>query len=460
MALDVPSAPLLATVPGVEIGSVGYWDISNALDWHPSAEDLADAVAALDCPAVRRPVLKFGHTGDPGEGDPSIGIVDRLRLSDDGQTLIGDFAGVPAWLASPDDDGRCVLASAYPDRSGEWQSNYVCQLGHTHPFVLHAVALLGVVRPGIGTLESLYDLYTKAPEKEPVMAKTAVALAGTTVDQIRSAFYDGGPGTNYLLWIREMFVDPPELIVCNDADDSMMRMPYTVAGDGDVEFADGQPVKVEYVNARAAIGKPVVAYASSTEARPKKQSVSTISVDAAEKGDGRMATFNPKDGLAQLLGLPADADDEAVQKAYDEAVAAKTKAPDDKPGDPAPVTEPAPAEQSLLQVAASAKKLGLTVLDEETAAKLTADASAGREAMAHITAQKHTAVVSSAIDDGKIPPARRTHYMGLMERDPKGTEEFLASLPKETSVPLTEMGHATEPSTEITDNPVYKEWKF
>ena len=188
--IEVPATPLLANVPRVELGTVGTWNISNMNDWHPTADDFASAVAALECPAVRRPVLKFGHTGEPGEGDPAIGLIDNMAVSDDGQTLVGDFVGVPAWLAEVDDNGNSVLSSAYPDRSGEWQHNYVCQLGHTHPFVLHAMALLGVVRPGIGTLESLYDLYAKAPEKEPLMpaASTGVLGSSVTPDQIRKAY--------------------------------------------------------------------------------------------------------------------------------------------------------------------------------------------------------------------------------------------------------------------------------
>ncbi|MFJ8690291.1 phage protease [Micromonospora wenchangensis] len=77
--------------------------------------------------------------------------MENLRLVDGGHTLIGDYVGVPAWLDQ-------VMASAYPDRSVEGAYNRRCQLGHTHPFVLDGVALLGVTRPGVGTLTSLQSL--------------------------------------------------------------------------------------------------------------------------------------------------------------------------------------------------------------------------------------------------------------------------------------------------------------
>lgn len=429
-----PVTPLLATIPRVELGSVGFWNISNADDWHPSSEDLAAAVSALDCPAVRRPVLKFGHTGVPGEGDPAIGLIDNMAVTDDGQTLVGDFVGVPAWLAASDSEGRSVIASAYPDRSGEWQHDYVCQLGHTHPFVLHAMSLLGVVRPGIGTLESLYDLYTKAPEKEvPVMASTA--LASTTIDQVRKAYYNG-PGTDYNLWIREMFVDPPELIVQNDADDSVIRVPYSVSGDGDVEFADPQAVKVEYVAARAGSEKPRAKFASHTESRPVAAPTSSSATAAEVTGkEGSMPTL--KEGLVQRLGIAADADDETTLAALDEALAEQTT--------------DAPAEPTAEQVAAAATKHGLVSVDRAQWEATVAAAADGRAARAQQIRESDESLVSAAIGDGRIAPARKEHWLTSLAADRDGATAALASLAPGL-IPVAEVGHGQ--SGESTE-PVY-----
>lgn len=260
--------PALVSVYNVEIADVGFWDISNAKNWHPTADDLAAAVKAQECPAVRRPCLKFGHTGIGGEGDPALGSLDNLRVSDNGQTLIADFIGVPAWLAQADKNGNSVLASAYPDRSGEFVHDYKCQLGHTHPFVVQAMALLGVVPPGIGTLESLLDTYSKAPKKTPVAASVK---AGVTADKLRKAYYSTEPAaSDFNLWIREVYVDPPELIVQDDNADSLLRVPYAVSGDS-VTFSKAQPVEVAYVAARAKlVGTRLVAFASKSQARPQR----------------------------------------------------------------------------------------------------------------------------------------------------------------------------------------------
>lgn len=156
-SVTVPAPPVLATVPGVELMHTGQWDAMTGTHTF-TAEDLAAAIAALDCPAVRRPILKFGHDTFHGQGLPALGSVGNMRLKNDGRTLAGDYVGVPGWLATVDDNGLSVLSSAYPDRSIEGEWNYRCQIGHLHPFVVHAVALLGVERPGIGTLPSLQDL--------------------------------------------------------------------------------------------------------------------------------------------------------------------------------------------------------------------------------------------------------------------------------------------------------------
>jgi hypothetical protein len=440
--VDVPGTPTLATIRGVEIASVGFWNISTAEDWHPSAEDLAAAVAAMDCPAVRRPTLKFGHTGTPGSGDPSIGLIDDLRLADDGQTLIGDYVGVPAWLAAADSEGRSVIASAYPDRSGEFESNYVCQLGHVHPFVVHAVALLGVVQPGIGTLESLYDLFTKAPEKETEMAKAAVEQAGTSIDDVRRSYYDG-PGSNWYLWIREMFIEPAELIVQNDEDDTIERVSYTITGDGEVEFGDSQQVKVEYVNARASAQKPAVAFASRAEARngvAAQQIPSAAEAEVNKGKEGAMPTL--KEGLAQKLGIAADADDETVLKALDEALTerADTTASQDADGD-------IPAEQLV----AAAAKAGLVLVNAEKFDETVQAAQLGAQAFARQLRDSDTALVEAAIRDGKFPPAQRDHYLAMLDTDRDRTTTLIGQMAK-GFIPVAEVGHNHVPQNEKEDD--------
>jgi hypothetical protein len=172
---------------GVELVRTGTWAISTGT-WTAGRSDLAAAVAAISCPAVRHPVLKIGHTdkrftpGADEDGEPAIGWADNLRLADGGHTLLGDYVGVPAWLNS-------IMASAWPDRSIEGEYNHRCQIGHTHPFVLTAVSLLGVTPPGVGTLRSLADvqaLYGLAASAEP--ADGVVRVAATIPGNVAARF--------------------------------------------------------------------------------------------------------------------------------------------------------------------------------------------------------------------------------------------------------------------------------
>lgn len=175
---DTAERVALGGIPDVELIHVGTWQISTG-EWTVTPNDLKAAVDALKCPAVREPVLKLGHedprfNADPMDtkfdGEPAVGWLTDMRVSPDGQTLLGDFVGMPQWLAD-------VAASAYPDRSVEGRYDHVCQLGHTHPFVLTGVALLGVTPPGVGTLGSLRDI----ADLYGVAAAPTAALAGTPV---------------------------------------------------------------------------------------------------------------------------------------------------------------------------------------------------------------------------------------------------------------------------------------
>lgn len=138
----------------VELVAAGEWRLSTGTSSFTTA-DLQSAVGAADCPAVGDPVLKLGHL-DPRfqfDGEPAIGRATNLRLNESQTKIVGDFTGMPRWLAE-------ILPSAYPQRSIEGTWDFKCQNGHTHRFVITAVALLGVTPPGVGMIESLADVAT------------------------------------------------------------------------------------------------------------------------------------------------------------------------------------------------------------------------------------------------------------------------------------------------------------
>nr|WP_221374390.1 phage protease [Actinoplanes polyasparticus] len=147
----------LARREGVELIRTGTWGASTG-SWTPTKKDILAAVEAMKCPAVGKPVLTIGHLDErftprakTEDGEPGIGWVDNLRAGEDGELLLGDYVGVPAWIDQ-------IMASAWPKRSIEGKYNYRCALNHRHDFALDAVSLLGTTRPAIPTLRSLNDV--------------------------------------------------------------------------------------------------------------------------------------------------------------------------------------------------------------------------------------------------------------------------------------------------------------
>nr|WP_235886918.1 phage protease [Mycobacteroides chelonae] len=232
-----------------------------------------------------------------------------------------------------------------------------------------------------------------------------------------------------------MFIDPAELIVQNDEDDSLLRVPYTVSTDGSVEFGDGQTVKVEYVNARAATDKPAVAFASRAEARTAHPDPSAAQAEVNQGKEHIVPTL--KEGLAQKLGIPADADDETTLQALDEALAERAEVTN--------VTEAPSAEQ----IAARAKELGCVMVEADQYAATVAQARQGAEAREQQLRESDERIVDAAIGAGKVAPARREHHLAAMAADREGHQAVLDSLAPGL-IPLAEAGHSKQPA----DGPV------
>jgi len=285
----------LRTVPGIELAAIGTWKASTGQTTF-TPEDLAGAVAALDCPGVRNPVIKLGHDEEDStggvrwDGEPAVGWIGNMRFDADGK-LRGDLTGMPAWLADADDNGLSVLAAAYPDRSIEIWRPFICQVGHTHPSVITAVALLGVAPPGVGVLKSMQDVYAawtqQAPERAAASGQPwcdcglsltvppgshlhkphcsraaflttvtasigdtmpAAVKASVSVEDISRRYYESA---GYSTWITAMHVDPLELVVSDDADGKFYRVPVELKG-SKFEFGEPQEVAIVYKDVKSA----------------------------------------------------------------------------------------------------------------------------------------------------------------------------------------------------------------
>jgi hypothetical protein len=442
--------PPLSNQPNVEIAQTGQWDISTGRVTLTS-DDFANAIAALDCPAVRKPILKIGHTDTRFDGEPCIGWIDNLATTDSGGTIRGDYTGMPGWLGP-------ILASSYPDRSMEATWDYVCQLGHVHPFVITAVALLGVTPPGIGTLESLQDvanLYgvnasagntgqsfsvtfsAKGDDQMPTPHSVEIA-AGVTAEDVRRTYYETA---SYSVWIKEIELSPLQLITLDEATGAYSRVPITL-NDSGVEFGDAIPVQVEYVDKPSTAAASRIVYASKDESRPKamtrkvedklppKDAINRVAQASGVQRGNEMDSAK----IREALGLAADASDDDVL-----AAATALRQP---PTPPTPDPAPAPVEPLSIPEGS-----GVVAVDRSILAKLQESAKKGEAAYAEMQKSRRDAVISQAIECGKFAPARREHWEQLWDVDPVGTEKQIKDL-SAGLVPLQASGY---PGTETAE---------
>ncbi|WP_280410697.1 phage protease [Nocardia asiatica] len=491
--IAVPKAPTLSHLPQVELMHVGTWDASTGTHTF-TPDDLAYAVAAMDCPAVHRPRIKLGHTDPRFDGEPAVGWVDHLTVVD-GRALIGDLVGMPGWLATPDESGHTVIASAYPQRSIEGEFDYRCALGHTHPFVLTGLALLGVTEPAIGTLTSLQDvgaLYGVAAStphtggtritvhmKGQLMPnpKALKVAAGVTTEDVRRKFYDSAPWSQ---WIEEFHLEPLQLIVLDDDTGTRQRVPVTVdpAGDGTdgVTFGTAVPVVVRYDDAApaadpaapdptaeeaAVAASKVLRYASRAESRPGRPVAAAAPADPAQ-GDtttteGSSGVEISNEQLAALrtaLGLADDADLDAIIAAIQELA---TKAAEDAAQDAA-----AQADAAAQVAAGRALPAGAVAIDSGRLAALEADSARFAAYLAKQRRDDIEVTLSSAIRDGRITPANRETWRETLDADLERGKTLLASMAANSAIPVSELGHATESAdiADVTNDPTYKNWSI
>lgn len=162
------------TKKNVPIVSTGTYQLGSG-EATFTKDDLASAVLAANDPTVRTPRIKIGHE-DPRfaaiasqlDGEPAMGALENLTLSDDGHTILADLANMPTWLG----DG---IETYYPNRSIEGGFNYKAPSGKDYKLVISNLALLGTTHPGIGSLPDLRELLEK---NGPVAAEPTTASSG------------------------------------------------------------------------------------------------------------------------------------------------------------------------------------------------------------------------------------------------------------------------------------------
>lgn len=421
------------TIPDVPLVETGTYELSTGPATF-TEEDLRAAVAALADPAVKVPRVKvdgLAASFDPAAhgGEPALGRVDNLRVTEDGQTLLGDLV-VPAWLGES-------LDLFYPARSIEGMQGWESPTGKRHDLVISAVALLGVDLPGVSTLEDLQELMSAngpTPKPQEVLARMPArpgrVAAGLDQDLVRRRFYEwieGGDAelpegtTAWGMWVRSLRFDDsgtPYLKV--DAEDvgRLYRVDFKVSGaevtfDGFTEVVE-QDVAVAASAAPAGSARTLAAWSSREESRRVLATATT----PTEEGNVPLDL----DALRQRLGLAADADEDAINA----ALAADPAPANDNPGDE---PEEQPAGEPALPVAASrgAAPEGVVMIDAEELARLRSGAETAQELQARMAREERDRVLAAAMQEGRFPPSRREHYERAWASDPEGTRTLLTA---------------------------------
>lgn len=434
----------LVTVPDVELATTGIeYQLGSGPHTFTQAELEAAVDAANNDPGVKTPRLKPGHDGPLSElvgasDQPALGVAANLRMSDDRQSIMADYVGVPKWFAD-------VLPSVYPSRSIEGDLDVESGTGKKHALVITAVSLLGVTMPGISTIDDLKQICSAEGPELTVLAKTGDDMAKVTaavdMEDIRRQYYDQLDAAQQWWWVRTIRLNPNELIVDDDSGD-LYRVPFEVSGEDSIDFGDAVEVKVEYVDIAASSGDtpPVTAavFASRAESRPE-------SVNDKEEG------MDPIE-IRTLLGLAEDASDEDVR----EAIKVKNE---HAPGSEEPTASPATGDSPAVEEPGEETPVetpenpvvpeGMTLVDTEALAAMQAGSKAGIEARQVQVEAHRKGILASAVKEGRIPPSREQHYASMFERDPEGTETLLTASVDEGGlapgmIPVQEIGAGAE----------------
>ena len=455
--------PEFVTIKNIPICATG---IEYKLSTGPKTfteTDLEDAIEAANTDvSVKSPRMKLGHAKAGWQaGEPNFGNYYNLSLSANRQEILADLDTYD-WLAE-------VLPIAYPNRSIEGAAEYTAETGREYGLIITAVSCLGVELPGVSSLEDLREL-VENPEVVIVArteqyvgaSKAAVVVRGQVdADDVRRAFMrDVATGDRYWWWIRSIRLSPDEIIVEDEDEGKMYRIPFTVDGH-DVTFAEATVVYEEFVDAPASEQEDLPSTVTSQVLASWSEAASSRSGTNREE-----LRVGPKT-LRKKLGLPSDATEEQLEAALDQLVSATEG--DEEEDEGTSVTPPADGDDDAdsdddtdeetnedTEPPTPTVASGAVTIDPETLAQLQADAVAGRVARKQQIDAERKTFMEAAVKDGKFPPSRIKHYSALHEKDPKGTEDFINQLASGV-IPVTERG-ANPPSddeqvTASTDYP-------
>jgi hypothetical protein len=460
----------LVTLPCIPLIEVG---IEYPLSTGPASfttQDLQGYITSLNDPAIKAPRVKLGHDGPLNDtsAEPAFGTFQNMHLSADGMTLYADAVGLPEWLA-------LVLPSAYPNRSIEGSfAPKTTATGKTWQLSITAVSFLGVVLPGISTLDDLEPYYGSImPEGVIVVANAKESKeskeikAQINVADLSRSFYDTvATGEQFWWWLREMYLDPNEAIAENDDGSQLYSIPFTINGE-EVTWGDPAPIKIQYIpdpkgeeapnsglaaaqisyltlnsSEPAPVRVAVAAAVFSEATKPRREARKEMDLATIREALGMEASASEADVLARAKALAAETesadeeDEDAENGEGDGDGESESDAPDTtETGQPIPPITGPPGSEGTGE--------GTVTVDAAVWEQTRRDAKNGADARAKQISDERESLVMAAVSDGRIPPARAKHWRKQLDADP-GAAAVLASLQKGL-IPMAAVGNNPAP---------------
>lgn len=271
----------------------------------------------------------------------------------------------------------------------------------------------------LGTEMMIHDPWGIAIGNADVMTETAKRLA-TSADNLAD-IYTARAGGDHKSWRKAMAAETwytAQEAVDAGLADSVGHQPEDQPAEADKARWDFS------IFAHAGRGGAPAPYMPANHNSPKATASGTtfptLAGDTTKEGTTTMEiTSEQWAALCASVGVPADADADTLNAALTEALAEQA--------DPAPAQAHSPAP-------------GTVTLDEGTYAQLVTNASLGAQAYEQQQQTAREGIVLAAINDGRIPPARRDHWLAQLKADPEGAQDALASLAPGT-IPLNEVGY-------------------
>lgn len=168
--------------------------------------------------------------------------------------------------------------------------------------------------------------------------------------------------------------------------------------------------------------------------------------------------------LRARLGLAEDADEAAIEAALEAALPGEGEDGEGEGDDDGTADSGTGTPTTTTVAPAAVAASGVVAIDAATLADLRAKAERGDAAARRQEAQEREDLVAAAIEDGRIPPARRAHWLTSLDVDPEGSREQLASLAPGL-IPVSPLGHGQDSgqqsaAAEIRKSPAYTNWSM